>query len=83
MIGLEPCLELTGKDDLLEINLLHERGRVFFDFLRTEYIAFMQEDTGIRLVLHIPRVPFSGAEEDRCPAVPGAAAVDREGEADA
>lgn len=65
VIGLEPCLELTGKDDLLEINLLHERGRVFFDFLRTEYIAFMQEDTAARLLLHIPRAPFSGAEEDR------------------
>ena len=65
VIGLEPSLELTGKDDLLEITLLHERGKAFFDLLRAEYAAFLQHETPEKFILFIPQTPFRGAEEAR------------------
>lgn len=65
VIGLEPTLELWGKDDHLTLRLLHPRGRLFYDFIKTEYAAFIASEPGETLYLHIPRLPFSGAEEDR------------------
>ena len=65
IIGLEPTLELTGKNDQLHIRLLHPRGQVFFDFVKTEFASFVEQEQGEMLSLCIPKTPFAGAEEDR------------------
>ena len=67
LIGIDPTLELTGKSDCLSVKLLQERGRLFFDFLKTNFAAYIQEgensDQSFDLV--IPKAPFYGPEEDR------------------
>ncbi len=65
LIGLAPTLELTGKEDRLEIRLLHERGLPYFSFLREAFAAFVEVNKADQLVLHIPKLPFYGPEEDR------------------
>ncbi len=65
VIGLEPTLELLGKDDHLNIRLLHPRGRLFYDFIRLHYQEFIEKEQHGNLRLHIPKLPFQGAEEDR------------------
>jgi anthranilate synthase len=65
VIGLEPPLELWGKDDLLRVRLLRPRGQVFFDFLATEFGDHIVSRTADCLELSIPKVPFVGPEEDR------------------
>ncbi len=65
VIGLEPGLELIGKEELLEGRLLHERGKPFFDLIIREYEAFLLDISSERFVLQIPRTPFTGAEENR------------------
>ena len=65
LIGLEPTLELTGKNDQLHIRLLQPRGQVFFDFVKTEFARFVEQEQGGQLSLCIPKTPFVGAEEDR------------------
>ncbi|MBK8555613.1 MAG: anthranilate synthase component I family protein [Lewinellaceae bacterium] len=65
LIGLEPCLEFIGKHDHLEVRLLDARGRCYFDFLHQNFKAFVQNERDKLLHFHIPKLPFSGAEEDR------------------
>ena len=65
VIGLEPPLELVGKDERLILRLLHRRAQVFFDFIKSEFSAFMEYETEDRLELVIPRLPFAGPEEER------------------
>ena len=65
VVGYEPSLEFTGKDDRLSIHLLHPRGAVFYDFVKTEFNAFIESERQGRLVLHIPKTPFQGPEEER------------------
>jgi len=65
VIGLEPPLELVGKDERLSVQLLHPRARVFYDFIKTEFAAFVEHEGGGRLELIIPRTPFHGPEEER------------------
>ncbi|MCK6690514.1 MAG: anthranilate synthase component I family protein [Thermoanaerobaculia bacterium] len=65
LIGLEPSLELVGKDERLSIRLLHPRAHVFFDFIKTTYGGFVEHETADRLELVIPRAPFEGPEEER------------------
>ncbi len=65
VIGLEPTLELVGKDDYLTLRLLHPRGEVFYDFIKTEFQDFIENEGHNTLRLCIPKLPFYGAEEDR------------------
>lgn len=65
VIAFEPTLELVGKDEQLHIRLLHPRGAAFYDFIKTEFASFVEIDRDGRLLLHIPKLPFFGAEEDR------------------
>jgi len=65
VIGLEPPLELVGKDDRLSVRLLHPRAQVFYNFIKTEFAAFVEHEGGSRLELTIPQTPFHGPEEDR------------------
>jgi anthranilate/para-aminobenzoate synthase component I len=65
VIGFAPALELTGKDEHLDVRLLDERGRMFYDFLHSEFSAFTESERGGRLLLHIPKTPFYGEEETR------------------
>ncbi len=65
LIGLEPALELTGKGDSLVIRRLQPRGRVFYDFVKSEFAAFVQSESEGRLLLHIPKTPFEGPEDER------------------
>jgi anthranilate synthase len=65
VIGFEPTLELTGKDEELSIRLLDARGGAFYDFIKTEFASFVEMERDGRLLLHIPKLPFFGAEEDR------------------
>lgn len=65
VIGFEPTLELIGKDEQLSIRLLHTRGAAFYEFIRTEFADFVENERPDRVTLFIPKLPFSGAEEDR------------------
>ncbi len=65
VIGLEPTLELVGKNEQLSVRLLQERGRMFYDFIQAEFADFVQSERDGNLVLYIPKIPFTGAEEDR------------------
>jgi anthranilate/para-aminobenzoate synthase component I len=65
IIGFEPTLELIGKDDHLDIRLLDARGEVFYDFLKKTFALFVESEREGRLLLHIPKLPFHGAEDDR------------------
>ncbi|MCC7504116.1 MAG: anthranilate synthase component I family protein [Saprospiraceae bacterium] len=65
LIGLEPPLELVGKHDDLLVRLLHPRGQVFYDFIKAEFAEFVRSDQDGRLLLHIPKTPFNGPEDER------------------
>ncbi len=65
VVGFEPTLECIGKDNLLTLRLLQPRGRVFFEFVKTEFAAFIVHTTDTYLELHIPQIPFSGSEDER------------------
>lgn len=65
VIGFEPPLELTGKNEYLELRLLHPRGAVFYDFVKTEFASFIESEKDGRLVLRIPKLPFHGPENER------------------
>ncbi len=65
IIGLDPALELTGKNDDLVIRLLQPRGQLFYDFVKTEFAAYVHSDTGGRLLLQLPKTPFDGPEDER------------------
>jgi anthranilate/para-aminobenzoate synthase component I len=67
LIGVDPSLELTGKEDRLEIRLLQERGRPFYEFIRQEFAEFIESESnsGLGFDLVIPQIPFYGPEEDR------------------
>jgi anthranilate synthase len=65
LIGLEPPLEVWGKDDTLRVRLLHPRGQVFFDFLKKKYAPHVVDATPDRLELCLPKAPFFGPEEER------------------
>jgi anthranilate/para-aminobenzoate synthase component I len=65
VIGLEPSLELIGKGEHLDIRLLDERGRLFMEAVQQKFADFIERQETSRLLLHIPKTPFLGAEEDR------------------
>lgn len=65
VIGFEPSLELVGKDEHLMLRLLHPRGAVFYDFVKTEFAQFIENEKDGRLVLNIPKPPFFGPEDER------------------
>lgn len=65
LIGLDPSLELVGKNDDLLIRLLQPRGQAFYDFVRQEFAAFVQSDAEGRLLLHLPKTRFEGPEDER------------------
>lgn len=65
LIGLEPTLELWGKDERLRVRLLQARGQVFYDFVKNEFARFVEREQGGEMSLHIPKPPFGGPEEDR------------------
>ncbi|HNE29213.1 MAG TPA: chorismate-binding protein, partial [Saprospiraceae bacterium] len=65
LIGLEPSLEFVGKHDDLLVRLLHPRGQVFYDFIQSEFAGFVQSEREGRLLLHLPKTPFEGPEDER------------------
>ncbi len=65
IIGMAPALELIGKQSTLTLRLLDARALPFFDFVRTQYAAFIQHQSADTLQLEIPKIPFNGPEEDR------------------
>lgn len=65
VIGFEPPLEFVGKDEHLSLRLLHPRGAVFYDFVKTEFARFIENEENGRLVLNIPKPPFHGPEDER------------------
>ncbi len=65
VIGFEPTLELIGKEEHLDIRLLDPRGGVFYDFVKKAFAPFVESEREGRLLIHIPKTPFQGAEEDR------------------
>jgi anthranilate/para-aminobenzoate synthase component I len=65
VIGIDPSMELIGKENDLRIRLIHPRGKVFFDFISREFAAFVQLEKADTLLLHIPKVPFHGSEDER------------------
>ena len=65
LIGLEPTMEWTGKNDHLRIRLLQTRGQVFFDFIQSKFAGFIETQTEDEILLCIPKTPFTGAETER------------------
>jgi anthranilate/para-aminobenzoate synthase component I len=65
VVGFDPILELTGKEDRLDVRLLRPRGEVWFDFLRKTYADAIELDKDGRLLLHLPKQAFRGREEER------------------
>ncbi|MCW5922350.1 MAG: anthranilate synthase component I family protein [Saprospiraceae bacterium] len=65
VVGFEPPLELVGKEERLTLRLLHPRGAVFYDFVKTEFAQFIEHEKDGRLVLNIPKPPFFGPEDER------------------
>jgi anthranilate/para-aminobenzoate synthase component I len=67
VIGIEPPLELIGKDDHLTVRLHDARARVYLDFLRYEFEPFIEKvsDDGCQVDFVIPRLPFYGPEDAR------------------
>lgn len=65
LIGLEPTLEFWGKNDYLQVRLLQARGQVFYDFVKNDFAQFVEREQGGEMSLHIPKIPFTGPEEDR------------------
>jgi len=65
LIGLDSILELKGKKETCHINLLDERGRIFFDFLQEKFPEFVTQQNNGNLTLEIPKTPFIGAERER------------------
>jgi Anthranilate synthase component I, N terminal region. len=65
VVGFDPILELTGKEDRLDVRLLASRGQVWFDFLRKTYADSVELDKDGRLLLYMPKQAFHGREEDR------------------
>lgn len=65
VIGFEPSMEWIGKDDQLDIRLLHPRGAEFYQFVQRAFASFVVQENKGRLLLSIPQTPFQGAEEDR------------------
>jgi anthranilate/para-aminobenzoate synthase component I len=65
IIGFEPCLELTGKGDTLRVRLLDARAMPFYAHIASVFASFVQSDQSDVLLLHIPKLPFQGAEADR------------------
>lgn len=65
VIGFEPSLELVGKGDSLTMRLLHPRGAVFYNFVKTAFAPFLESEKEGRLMLNIPKIPFRGPEEER------------------
>jgi len=65
LIGLDPTLEFSGKDDHLHVRLLRPRGRVFFDYLRSMFASFLEKETSLELFFNIPKIPFHGPESER------------------
>lgn len=65
VIGFEPTLELIGKDEHLDLRLLDARGADYFDFIQANFTPFIESKSEHRLLLHIPKIPFLGAESDR------------------
>lgn len=65
VIGFEPPLEFVGKDEYLTLRLRHPRGAVFYDFVKTEFGQFIENEKDGRLSLRIPKTPFHGPEDER------------------
>jgi anthranilate synthase len=65
IIGFEPCMEMVGKGEALQVTCLQPRGSIFLEYLAEAFGAFLVERSDVRLQFHIPRQPFVGAEEDR------------------
>lgn len=65
VIGFDPVIECKGKKDALEVRLLAARGARYFEFIKNTYASFVRDSGEGVLHLHIPKVPFEGAEEDR------------------
>lgn len=65
VIGFEPTLELIGKDSYLDIRILDPRGAVFYDFVKAEFAPFIESERAGRLLLHLPKTPFQGTEDQR------------------
>lgn len=65
VIGLEPPLELSGKDERLSVRLLHPRGQRYYDFLKTEFAGFIEFEQEDVLQFYIPKTPFTGPEDER------------------
>lgn len=65
LIGIEPSLELTGKDDQLVVRLLHDRAGKFYEFIKTAFAGAITNEQNGRLELRLPKQQFEGPEDGR------------------
>lgn len=65
VIGFEPVMEVSGKEDHLSVRLLHARGAAFYQFIRDHFSRFIQSEKENVMEFFIPKTPFNGSEEER------------------
>lgn len=65
LVGTDPILELTGKNDVCEVKLLADRGTAFFNYLCKNFKdqGTLTSDTSLKI--EIVKAPFKGDENQR------------------
>lgn len=65
IIGVNPILELKGKNDTCIVRLTSPRGEVFFDYLYKHFKKHCTLEDDKTISIHIPKAPFTGDENQR------------------
>lgn len=65
LLGVDPCLELEGRDDTCTVRILDQRANKYFEVIKNHFEAnIIKKEEGL-LVIEIPRGEYIGNEEDR------------------
>jgi anthranilate/para-aminobenzoate synthase component I len=65
LLGVDPSLEIKGTNNDASVKLINPRGEAYFNFIKDRFKAYVKEESGDTLYLHISKIPFSGKESDR------------------
>lgn len=65
IMGVKPVIELIGKVDSCQVNLLEGRGQLFFEFIAKTFSDFTHRISEKELLLNLPKVEFRGEENER------------------
>ncbi len=65
LLGVDPSLEIKGTNNDASVKLINPRGEAYFNFIKNRFKAYVKEESGDTLYLHISKIPFTGKESDR------------------